>query len=427
MDPTRTDLPRNERSPDQWARLLATPFVSSWVGRARPGELRDADAARRASAWATWAVESLAEIATGERTYPALWLPGHFYDPKGTGPKIRPHLEIPARQMNHPDPEFPDRLAQVGNGLSFPYWLYSEVTAVRRALFNTAAGPVGELLELLCERRSALVAGLELLSSTAAPRFGEIASMIIAAPDGLAGDATGDFTAGDVARYFPAASELELSVTYDSRLREKNGTWASRRVGVWQLAGRTPGGDHFSLGVVTPRLTVNSLFHDRLFDPHGESSAALLVRALLMRRLVDTHLASSSAVAFQVGDPDPGTEQPGPTRGAHLRAVVARVGHKLPDASVGAAVNFLRTYPDPDAAWAALHRWADKGYLLTVTAEGFKAAHRDALRHLSRAEEPDREAIGLLLPLAWDVREGRSQVVRVSFSRPAEDDDAAES
>jgi hypothetical protein len=422
MEPTRQDLPRNERSPEQMARLLASPFVASWVGRARPGDLHDADAQRRSAAWATWAVESMTEVDTGERNYPALWLPGHFYDPKGTGPKIRPHLEIPARQLSRPDPEFPDRLAQTGNGLSFPYWLYSEVTAVRRALFNTAPGPVGELLELLAERRAALVAGLELLSSTAAPRFGEIASMIIAANDGLSGDATGDFTAADVARYFPAAAELELSVTYDARLRDKNGTWASRRVGVWQLAGRTPGGDPFSMGVVTPRLTVNSLFHDRLFEANSESSSALLVRALLMRRLVDNHLSTPAAVSFQVGEPEPDIEHPGPTRGSHLRAVVARVGHKLPDASVGAAVNFLRTYPDPDAAWAALDRWADKGYLLTVTAEGFKADHRDALRHLARAEEPDREVIGLLLPLAWDVREGRSQVVRVTFSRPAEDD-----
>lgn len=399
-------------------RLLPTPFFASFVGRARPGDLFDSDPARRSAAWAHWAVTSCTEMTgLSDRAYAALTLPGRFYDPKGTGPTVRPHLEVPARVLGRPDPEFPDRLAQMGNGLAFPWWVISEVTAVKRALFNTPDGHVGPLVELLNTRRGVLADALGPVARAAAAQWSVVEGLLIARADGLAGDAAGDFDADEVAAYFPAGAELGLRVVYDAKLRERNRQWASRRVGVWQVHGRDEHGERFALGVVTPRLTANSLFSDPLFAVERESPAALLVRGLLLRRLVRNHLAP--AAEFQVGEPAATSSKPGP----RLRAIVARVGAKLPEASVEAAVFFLQKYPDPDAAWEALEAWARRtGALLTVTRDGFAAAHRNALRFLRRAEDPERDDINVVLPLAWD---DKSRVVRVTFSRPVDDGDPA--
>jgi hypothetical protein len=102
--------------------------------------------------------------------------------------------------------------------------------------------------------------------------------------------------------------------------------------------------------------------------------------------------------------------------GAHLRAIVAKVGAKLPEASVEAAVHFLHTYPSAEEAWEALSEWSVRtGTLLTVSEEGFRDTHRRAQRFIRRAEDPERDDVNVLLPLGWDAR---SRVVRVSFSRP---------
>lgn len=392
------------------AKLMATPWVRSWVGRAHTGQIDDSNPSRRASAWAAWAVENLVEVSNGERTYPALRLAGQFYDPRGNGPQLRPHLEVPRRVMNTEDPEFPDRLAQAGAAMSFPYWVYGEVIALRRALFNVDGGEIAELVDTLNANSAPLRSALTLASDTAAPHFDVVAAAIIADDGGLLHLAADDFTAADVAAAAPALAEFGLAVRFDHKLREANASWTSRRVGVWQLRGRTATAGEFALGVVTPRLTKNSLFADPMFRPEAESPAAALVRTLVLRRIISALSLGSSRK-----EPDPVADLSAHRPGGHLRAVAAKPGQKIPEASTAAAVEFLRAYPNPDAAWVALSEWSNRGYLLTITHDGFIAAHRAATRAVNRAEEPDRNRIDCVLPLAWDVREGRNQVVRVTF------------
>ena len=402
------------------AQLLPSAFVSSFVGRARKGlSLTSPDHAERASAWAEWAIRSLSTMSgMTDRTYVALVLDGRFYDPKGTGPAVRPHLEIPARRMTKADPEFPDRLALAGNGLAFPWWVVSEVIAVRRSIFNTPDTAIESVVDLLGAHQVVLREALEALMVRVAPQWSIIEAMLASSAAELSADASGDFSAAEVAEYFPAGRAFHLAVSYDAKLRESNRLWSARRVGVWQLAGITPLGERFSLGVVTPRLTANSLFRDALFSPAAESPAALLVRGLLLRRLAAHWLANSGT--WQVGDPEP---QPEPGPKSRLRTVVAQPGQKLPEASLAAAVNFLQTHPDADEAFAVLETFALRtGTLLTVTHDGFCAGHRNALRFLRRAEDPEREDINVVLPLGWDEK---SRVVRITFSLPQDDAEPA--
>jgi hypothetical protein len=395
------------------SRLLPTPFFTSFIGRARPGALDALDPVKRAAAWASWAVENATEVrGYAERSYYALGLPGRFYDPKGTGPHIKPHLEIPARVLAQADAMFPERLAHMGNGLLFPWWVASEVTAARRALFNTAHGSPETAMRLIDTHQGSIRDAVDSVNAVAAGRWDEIQGLLASTVDGLSGDATGDFSAEDVAAFFPAARPLHLSVAYDVRLREKNGVWASRRVGVWQISGVEPDGERFSYGVLTPRLTANSLFSDELFQPKKESSSALLVRGLLLKRLADRHLGGAE---IEVG-PAAGVDARPPS---YLRAVPARVGAKLPEASVAAAVHFLQTYPDPEKAFGALEEWAGRsGAVLTVLKDGYIAAHRRAQRFLRRAEELERDDVDVLLPLAWD---DKNRVVRVTFVRAGDE------
>lgn len=391
---------------DTQARLLPTPFVASWIGRAREADRFACDRADRAAGWARWAVGHLATMTgLGDRPYPALVLDGRFYDPKRTGPSVAPHLEIPARVLARPGRDFPDRLGAMGNGLAFAWWTPHEVIGARRALFNVPSTPVEDLLARLERHRPGLEEALVTLNRTAGPQWATVEGLLVSDPALLSDDVAGDFGPTEVSAFFPAGTDLDLHVAYDQRLREKSGVWACRRLGVWQVQGSVRG-SRFALGVITPRLTLNSTFRDHLFTPARESAAALLVRGLLLSRIIARHLDGRTTT---VAAPPPGAPS------GYLRAVVAQVGAKIPEAGVNAAVLFLQDHADPDRAWAALSEWAERtGSLLTVSVDGFKAAHRNALRYLRRAETPEREDLNVVLPLAWDARQ---RVVRVTYSR----------
>lgn len=392
---------------DAQGRLLPTPFVSSFVGRARDGDVHDSDPVRRSAAWARWAVARLGEFrGLSDREYAALRLPGRFHDPLGTGPSVPPHLEIPARVLERADAEFPDRLSVCGNALEFPWWLVSEVTAVRRAIFNVPRGSVMPLVETLYGSRGGLAGALGELTASAREAWSVVEGLLVTDPAGLVSLATADIETDELVEHFPSASEFGLRVLFDGQLRESNGMWVARRLGVWQLRGEVDGRS-FGLGVVTPRLTPNSLFADPLFEPAREAAGAALVRGVLMRRF-------AKLLESPVPDAVAADAVSGPVAGVHLRAVPARVGAKLPEASVESAVLFLQSYPDVREAWAALERWALTGYLLTVSEAAFSVAHGNALRLLRRAETPVRDDINVLLPLAWDAQ---SRVVRVTFAR----------
>lgn len=398
--------------------LLTTPFVASWFARARPGDLFDPDMGRRAAAWAHWALTSMRSMTGhGERSYIGLALPGKFYDPhRSTTTGTVPHLEIPAATFDRPDPLFPERLAHAGNALSFPWWVLPEVLAVKRAVLTPRGGDVAALARLLAASRPALIEALTPVSRTAAQRWSEVEALRVADPAALSASATAGFSAREVAEYMPAAAALNLSVVFDRTLAERSGDRTARRVGVWWVRGAA--GEPFTLGVLTPRLTRSSLFTDPLFAAEREAPAALLVRGLLLRRILRDHLGAP--VQSQVAAARPSAAQP------RLRTVVARVGEKVPEASAAAAAHFVGQYPDTDQAWSALVDWAaapagpagGPRAQLSVTQASFAGAHRAATRAIGRAEDPARDDVNVLLPLAWD---HKGRVVRVTFARPAGD------
>lgn len=384
------------------AKLVTTPLVGSFIADARQGDLHDQDQSRRASAWAHWALNNLTEITgSGDRKYVALLLPGKFYDPRGTGPSLPPHAELPEWALDRSDSDFAMRLGQLGNTALFNWWLVPEVIALRRVLFSQAGPGVAGLVNAVAKHRSGLVSALSLLNETVAAQWTVIEGLQAAHPENLSAAFTNPFPTEEVARVFPPATALRMEVLYEPKLAESSGVWCSRRVGAWRISLPDREG---SLGVVTPRLTSSSLFNDPMFKPESESASALLVRTLLLRRLTWRFLEGAVPDAVR---PD------GKRVTYYLRAIVAKVGAKLPEASVESAVNFVQQHQDSHHAWESLQEWAADGHVLTVSRNDFDAAFVRVATCLRKAETPDRYDINQVLPLAWD---SKSRVVRVTYS-----------
>lgn len=375
---------------------------------AREGDLYAVDQDERAAVWSRWALSSLVTMTgASARDYAAIQLPGRFYDPRGAGPDVPPHLEIPSWALRRHDPVFHHRLGQLGNAAMFEWWLVPEVTAVRRVLLPVPTGSNELLLKSLFDRRQGLVRVVRGVSEQAAAQWTVIERLHAAHGGALASTLAEPFTADEIARIFPPAGELGLTISLDPRLVQSSGDRVARRVGVWRVESRDRDSQAASLGVVTPRLTRNSMFADPLFDPAKESAAALLVRAVLLSRILSHHLSGVHPGAVPV-DPDVAA------RGSYFRSVVAKVGEKLPEASPDSAVQLLEAYPDAVAAWAALQSWASGGHVLTVDWVKFQAAHGRLAAELRKAGSFEREDVDTILPLAWDAR---GRVVRVTFVR----------
>ena len=391
--------------------LLARPFFPSWMAVAKQNADRfSAEFSIREAAWAQWCLEQTVMMTgANERRYPSIVLDGRFHDPRGTAPQVKPHMEIPERVTLQADPQFPARLALFGNGLAFPWWLYPEVTAVKRALFSGSGTDIESIKKVLGDGSASILAHTAAVLRLVSPCWKDINELLIASDQDLLACATESFFKTEVSAVLPEATDLDLRIDFDQRLLEKSAEHTVRRVGVWRISGYSDD-DEFSFGVCTPRLTANSQFSDPIFSPPIESPASLLVRCLVLYRIA-ARILGLGAESAQVLLPKKAAD----TGGAHLKAVPAKVGAKLPEAPPAAAVHFISVFSKVEDAWAEIRGWADRtGTVLTVSEEGFSRAFNRASRFVERAEEPLREDIDMLLPIGWDKE---SRVVRILFAR----------
>lgn len=384
--------------------ILTSPFVASWLAKARKGTLTQPDHKQRTGAWAQWAPENISKMSGhSDRSYYALLLPGSFYDPNNTAVPTRPHLEIPTGLWYSEDYLFPDRLALTGNGLLFPSWLFSEVLATKRALLSPPRGDITALIKLLVEYREDILTAALTARKALKQNWNSVETSLISTPQNLTDKIIPGFSTTEIAKLFPQAKNLKLSVQYDQKLATFSKDKTSRRIGIWQLKG-VCNNEPFTQAVITPRLTKSSLFNDPLFTPSTESVASLLVQALLHAKLASLEFYPIKAIK--------------PVVKPRLRAIPARAGEKMPQASLEAASRFIQTYPDAALAWETLTTWAAKRTsgtetILTITEPNFKKAHKNVAKALRTAQTPDRTDVNVLLPLAW---ENRTRVVRVTYA-----------
>jgi hypothetical protein len=369
------------------ADLLATPFVASFIGRARPGDPARTTPGTRTGVWTHWAVTALTTTAGARRDPTAvLVLPGST--PGATrSPAVLP---IPAHRLHRPDPHFADRIAQAGNTLLTARWIHPEISACIRAILHVT-GDSSALTGLLDRHHQQLADTVTTLTRLAA-----------ALDTGGQEPPTADFTAADVTAYFPAVTGLHI--THDLALRALSGGNSAHRAGVWQLHTIGPDGRPCTLGTVTPRPARITASGDAATD----SPAALLVRGLQLTRLL-THTGRPTMITVPT--------IPARTAGPALRLIPARHGQRTPAAAPAAATLFIATHPDPATAWTHLTAWAaTSGAILTVTEAGFTAAHARARSAADAGQPPARPDVDILLPTVWD---RHNRVARATFARPS--------
>ena len=379
--------------------LIKTTFVNSFIGMCVSGDTNSAIHKDRAQALGSWCVQSLGYF-TGlqERGYVAIKLPGEFYDPKGIGGNLKPHLELSEKLLSSSDPQFPDRLALLGSGIGFKWWVLPEVYAIKRVLLKDGFGDVRGFAISLAKHREELLKALNIQSSRMQSVWGRVSEEIATNPEQFGDYLYEPFSAKEINSYFPSALSETLSISLDEKLRDNDRRRTARRVGVWLVKG-----SNFAVGCITPRLTYSSNFVDEIFKPEGESSLALLLRGLLMNRLCKRYL-TDSRVAVVVNNP----------LNTHLKKLPAKIGQKIPEASILSGVRFVTDFPEPKNAWSKLSTWCGEELIITVSYESFAKSHQKILNMVSKIEEVEQDDINNVLPLVWS---GSGKIIRVSYSR----------
>jgi len=379
--------------------LISTTFVNSFIGMCISGDINAASHKERAQALGSWCVQSLGYF-TGvqERGYVAIKLPGEFYDPKGIGGNLKPHLELSEKLLNSSDPQFPDRLAILGNGIGFKWWVLPEIYAIKRVLLKDGYGDVRVFALSLDKHREELLNALNEQSSRMQSAWGKVSEEIVTNPEGFGDYLYAPFSANEINYYFPSVISKTLSISLDEKLRDADRSRTARRVGVWLVKGKD-----FAVGCITPRLTYSSNFVDEVFKPEGESSLALLIRGLIMNRLSQRYLGDSN-VSVVVKSP----------LNTHLKKLPAKIGQKIPESSVTSGVRFVTDFPDPLTAWSKLSTWCGEELIITVSYESFANSHSKILNMISKIEEVEQDDINNVLPLVWS---GTGKIIRVTYSR----------
>jgi hypothetical protein len=381
------------------AKVISTPFFSSFIGKCVEGDIYAREHAIRSQAVGYWMLNSLTRF-TGQdsREYIGIQLPGEFYDPLGFGKALKPHIEIPESILKKSDANFLDKLTLLGSGLHFKWWILPEVLSIRRALFRESSGTVLYFIKAVEPSRDDLVNTIRSQQDKLRDNWGYIAEEIAIKSKDFALEVFGVINSNEISTYLPIDISQNLKIRLEKKVDGEDITKTARRVNAWVIEGAS-----FKCAAITPRLTYGSIFKDEVFSLEKESIAALLVRGLVINRVSKRFNLGEEKVLIQ------------PTAlSTHLRAIPAKIGQKIPEASFTRAIRFVTDYQEPAIAWSRLEEWARESYILTISKEVFYKSFLEIAKRIDKMEELDQDDVNNVLPLAWS-KSGK--ITRVSYSR----------
>jgi len=381
------------------AKVISTPFFSSFIGKCVEGDIYAREHAIRSQAVGYWMLNSLTRF-TGQdsREYIGIQLPGEFYDPLGFGKALKPHIEIPESILKKSDANFLDKLTLLGSGLHFKWWILPEVLSIRRALFRESSGTVLDFIKAVEPSRDDLVNTIRSQQDKLRDNWGYIAEEIAIKSKDFALEVFGVINSNEILTYLPIDISQNLKIRLEKKVDGEDITKTARRVNAWVIEGAS-----FKCAAITPRLTYGSIFKDEVFSLEKESIAALLVRGLVINRVSKRFNLGEEKVLIQ------------PTAlSTHLRAIPAKIGQKIPEASFTSAIRFVTDYQEPAIAWSRLEEWARESYILTISKEVFYKSFLEIAKRIDKMEELDQDGVNNVLPLAWS-KSGK--ITRVSYSR----------
>jgi hypothetical protein len=394
---------------DTVGKLSKTKFLGSLMKTAVNGDMFNSNESIRSKSWGFWIIDNLREFkGIGNRDYFGILLPGSFYNTNVTKEVMNPHLELSNSFLDESHPYLSPLIANAGNAILSGAWVYPEVKALKKSLLENSHMDGDIAISTLFEFRESLVRELESINKILEPDWDEFERLIVSSPESLIHILAEGFDTKDLKSLLHKVDIESITVNFSKSLLGSSGENSIKRIGIWDIVLVDKNNKTQKMFAVVPRLTRNSLFHDKLYNPEKEGILSLLVRVLLMRKIYAT-INSTSLTRSLIKESKNSKTKP------YYKALVPKVGEKLPEASTDAAILLLQSYNNSSHAWLALQEWAKETYILTVTEKQFRDSFDDAKILLKRAEKPDREIIDNLLSLCWDKK---SRVVRVTYSNP---------
>ena len=394
---------------DTVGKLSKTKFLGSLMKTAVNGDMFNSNESIRSKSWGFWIIDNLREFkGIGNRDYFGILLPGSFYNTNVTKEVMNPHLELSNYFLDETHPYLSPLIANAGNAILSGAWVYPEVKALKKSLLENSHMDSDIAISTLFEFRESLVRELESINKILEPDWDEFERLIVSSPESLLHILAEGFDTKDLKSLLHKVDIESIAVNFSKSLLGSSGENSIKRIGIWDIVLVDKNNKTQKMFAVVPRLTRNSLFHDKLYNPEKEGVLSLLVRVLLMRKIYAT-INSTSLTRSLIKESKNSKAKP------YYKALVPKVGEKLPEASTDAAILLLQSYNNSSQAWLALQEWAKETYILTVTEKQFRDSFDDAKILLKRAEKPDRGIIDNLLSLCWDKK---SRVVRVTYSNP---------
>lgn len=384
--------------------VLSLPVGQSLINIAKPGEpgLYSKD---RVAIWANFLVDNVHEYkGFGERDYTACKLPGDFYSKDKNANTVKPHIELNRSLLLIENPFLAHVFSQAGNTLLSPLWLVPEVKAIKRVLHVKESLSLLKIVEIIGERRANLIKFYTDNVLILKNNFTSVQDLLYSDLTSTSKSIYGDIPSGELLAFIPLSPAISLNIKFDKKLKEAFPGKYLMRVGVWNLE-CVIGGIGLKTGVVTPRITYNSIFKDPLYKIDNESDLALLVRCVLLSRLLKlAGLGSKVSISKDFHK----------NTGFFLKAIPLKQGQKNPEPSYNSLLNFINNNHDATSAWAELTQFFGDRLQTAVTFKDFNIAFNNASDSVKKFEDVSIENRNIILPVVWS----QNGLMRVTYVSP---------
>jgi hypothetical protein len=345
---------------------------------------------KRKQAYAGYIIKNLILTYGAEREYVAIKLPGKFFSKGIDTHNLTPHIEIPERFLDLPGDDFLIKISNIGNGIHFNFLTTNEVTAIKRSLFiNSKHSKNVEFLEELSTYRESLISNYKDLLALAERQWVAIELFL-----NEEGEATSDLVRDGfeplLIKTLPWASKYKLEVKFDSKLSDISGESLGKRIGIYSVGNNKD----INLAAVTPRLTKNSLFKDKLYTAEQESTLAILVRTLVLSSIINKIFKDTTTKTIT-------RDELYYRSNGHLRAIPAKKGAPLPEPSKRACINLTAAFREGKTAYAEIKKWCGTEYTLTIKESEFIESYNKILYEIQRLGELDQRDVNIVLPIIW--------------------------
>lgn len=360
--------------------ILKYPKLDSFITNSHIGRVKGT---------AKYLLDNLIVTFGNEREYLAVKLAGKFFSYNNIDSKISPHIELPGKFLNNDGLWFIEKLAAVGNGINSSVFTINEVTALKRALFTEGDNSKNNIFLLeLDSYRNNLIIEYEKISEKCKKQWVAI-ELYLNNNSKKVSEVIKDNYSKEIKAIMPSLS-LDLIINYEEKSANKNLETLIKKLGIFRVYNK----EGVNLAVITPRLTRNSIFNDKVFNIYNESTLAILLRLLILNKIFSLIFKDSNYNKIT-------KDYAYYRKKGHFRAIPAVVNKPLPEPSNKACCNLLASFEDGNDAYNAILLWAGKKYKLTISKKDYLESFNNASYEQKRLGLISQGDINNILPILW--------------------------